>query len=75
MDEKLLALKLADDFLKSIGTKGWSYTFKNAKSHLTDGTINHKEWVVVIQYSKDGAVLDGPAILIVDIESGHCNFR
>ena len=68
------ALQLATDFMRTQDTKGWDWACLGAGPHASDpqrrGRKIPTRWTVVIQYSRHGAITDGPALLNVNIETG-----
>lgn len=73
-----LALKLATDFMHRQDVKGWEWRCFGAHPDTIDpgyrGRKIASRWIVLVEYSRNGGELDGPAIIHVDIETGTAKF-
>lgn len=66
------ALELAVAHLEAMDTRGWTWECGLATPDLLDSARSGKiprRWIVPIHWSREGSSLDGPSIVIVDIES------
>ncbi len=65
------ALELATAFMRKQDTRGWDWALGHAIPHSFDPCHNeHKiatKWIVTVQYSKRGTMIDGPAILQINL--------
>ncbi|WP_252270981.1 hypothetical protein [Pseudomonas subflava] len=70
------ALALANSFLSSQSTQGWEWKCVGAKPDLTAENSKDRKiyikWSVLVEWSKSGSILDGPSIVLVDIEKEEC---
>jgi hypothetical protein len=70
------AIRLAKEFVAANGGAGW--TCGGAKpDNLAPGYKRRKnviKWSVLFDRAIDGATVDGPAIVLVDIETGDAAF-
>jgi hypothetical protein len=70
------ALALANSFLSSRNTEGWTWKCVRATPDLraenNKNRKNHIKWSVLVEWSKSGSILDGPGIVLVDIEKEEC---
>jgi hypothetical protein len=73
-----LAIKLAQEFMSSHDTKGWEWKLLSASpDRFTSNNKDRKlftRYSVLVEYSKKGAVLDGPGVILVDIAKRQCRF-
>jgi hypothetical protein len=65
------AIRLAERYLAAQDSKGWTFKCVSGKpdytfSAATDRKVPTK-WSVLVECSKDGATIDGPLVLVVDI--------
>lgn len=74
-----LALKLATDFMHCRNIKDWEWTCLDAHPDAIDPQYRGRKiairWIVLVEYSRNGGVLDGPAILHVDIEARTVTYQ
>jgi len=72
------AIELAEAFLSSKEFHGYTWKCVEARPDLMAGDIKHRKayvkWAVVVDYSRNGAVIDGPGIILVDILKKECRF-
>lgn len=72
------ATQLAEEFMSRQDTRGWEWTLSTATpDHINSSHNGRKiatQWVVSVQYAKEGAILDGPASLNVNIADGSVTF-
>jgi hypothetical protein len=73
-EAKEAAIELAVSFLASQPSKpGWEYKVVDASPDLLANEARDRKtvicWVVVVEWSRDGSVVDGPAILGVNIRT------
>ncbi|MDO5693441.1 MAG: hypothetical protein Q4G70_13370 [Pseudomonadota bacterium] len=77
-EAKAKALALAESFLASRNQKGWDWKCIEANPDPLSPRCNnrktHAKWSVIVEYSKNGSVLDGPGVILVDLQSGECRF-
>ena len=65
------AIRLAEQHLATQDSKGWVFKCVSSRPDYTMSPATGRKvptkWSVVVECSKDGATLDGPLVLIVDI--------
>lgn len=65
------AIRLAEAYLAARHMKGWTFKcLPGEPDYIFSSPSDRKvptKWSVVVECSKDGATLDGPIILVVDI--------
>lgn len=65
------ALRLAEKHLAGQDNNGWTLKCVSAKPDYMLSPATHRKvptkWSVIVECSKDGATLDGPMLLVVDI--------
>jgi hypothetical protein len=70
------ALALANSFLSSRSTQGWAWKCVGAKPDLAAENNRDRKiyikWSVLVEWSKNGSILDGSGIVLVDIEKEEC---
>lgn len=79
VEAKEKALATAREFLSKQDTRGWQWACSDASpdksvASLKDGKT-YQQWAVLVDWSKGGSQYDGPAVLLVNIESGKCTFQ
>ncbi len=77
-EAEIKALALAESFLSSNDLKGWDWKCVEANPDLrSDDNKDRKtyiKWSVIVEYSKGGNFLDGPGVVLVNIQSKECGF-
>jgi hypothetical protein len=77
-DAEARAMELARRFMNSQDTSGWAWTIDFARADPINPDHKGRKiatgWIVIVNYTKDGAVLDGPTVLYVNIEDGSVAF-
>jgi hypothetical protein len=70
------ALDLAAAYLQTNDARGYDWKCLSASPDLmSPKNMDRKmytKWSVLVEYSRNGAVLDGPGVLLVDIAAGSC---
>lgn len=78
-EARLRAVSLADRFLSSTDTRGWEYKCISANPERSHGGIQGRKtcvnWVVIVEWSKNGVVFDGPGVLTVNIQTEECELN
>lgn len=73
------ALDLARAHVASVDARGWSWECGAASPDPINpdcrGRKTPRRWVVPVQWSKDSAILDGPGIILVDVETGDAQLQ
>jgi len=72
------AISLAEQFLASHNNLKWDWKCIAAKPDLID--VDNKErktftkWSVIVEWSQNGSIVDGPGVVLVNISSDECEF-
>lgn len=78
-EARLRAISLADRFLSSTDTRGWEYKCISANPERsrrgTEGRKTCVNWIVIVEWSKNGAIFDGPGVLFVNIQTEACELK
>ena len=73
-----LATEVARELLESTESKNWDRELFDARPDVVltekDGKIP-RFWSALVQYSRNGAVLDGPASILVDLKTRSATWR
>ena len=73
-EAELRAVELAQSRLASLSVNGWQCEISGAipdpLSPSHGGRKVPRKWVVSVLWSKDGALFDGPGVIVVDVETG-----
>ena len=79
VEAKEKAIAIARDFLSKQDNRGWQWSCSDASPDKSFGPFKdgkaHQQWAVLVEWSKSGSQYDGPAVLLVNIESGTCVFQ
>ena len=72
------ALALAESYLSSQNSRGLEWKCVEAKPDLSASDNKDRKtyvkWSVIVEYTKNGSLLDGPGIVLVDIRKEECTF-
>ena len=71
-------MQLARDFMREQDSRGWDWDLEAAYPDPIDPECRGRKiatrWVVCVQYKKNGSLLDGPAVISVNIANGSAAF-
>lgn len=72
-----VADKLASEFFSQFDAKGWTGELGRATPDPIEtvkiGKVQ-RYWVALVQWSKDGSVMDGPSVINIDLSEQRCDW-
>jgi hypothetical protein len=79
LEAKQQAIRLAESFLQSSPSKpGWAWKVVDASPDLFANEARDRKtvicWAIVVEWSKNGSVFDGPAVLRANIGTKQVSY-